>query len=316
MSDHNPLVSVIVPNFNHAEFLQQRLDSIYNQTYQLFEVVLLDDCSTDASLEILKKYQSNEKTAQLIVNEVNSGSPFRQWQKGLEIANGELIWIAESDDWAEEWFLEKMVNQITSEVGLAYCRSWTYHHETNDLDSWFYADGLDEKRWKSDFVNNGQHEVENYLIFRNTIPNASACLFKKELAEFLPAMLEMKYCGDWMFWANMLAKTDLAFVSEPLNYYRHSQSTTRATKSNEQEKQRYDEYFRSIELITSLCRYEKTLEINNYNWIIDNLYENPSLISFLFLKKPPLPISHIDFIKYNLIRALNSTRHRLKDYFH
>ena len=158
--------------------------------------------------------------------------------------------------------------------------------------------------------------MENYLIFRNTIPNASACLFKKELAEFLPAMLEMKYCGDWMFWANMLAKTDLAFVSEPLNYYRHSQSTTRATKSNEQEKQRYDEYFRSIELITSLCRYEKTLEINNYNWIIDNLYENPSLISFLFLKKPPLPISHIDFIKYNLIRALNSTRHRLKDYFH
>jgi glycosyltransferase involved in cell wall biosynthesis len=50
------LVSIIVPNYNHSQFLQQRLDSVFNQTYQNFEVILLDDCSTNDNIEIMGKY--------------------------------------------------------------------------------------------------------------------------------------------------------------------------------------------------------------------------------------------------------------------
>ena len=67
-----PLVSIIVPNYNHAKFLQKRLDSIFNQTYKNFEAILLDDCSEDNSQEILKKFKDHPKVSNIIFNESNS----------------------------------------------------------------------------------------------------------------------------------------------------------------------------------------------------------------------------------------------------
>ena len=86
----NPLVSVIVPNYNHARYLKQRLDTVFNQTYQNFEVIILDDKSTDNSLEIINQYKDNPHLSQIVVNEQNSGSPFKQWDKGIKLAKGEL----------------------------------------------------------------------------------------------------------------------------------------------------------------------------------------------------------------------------------
>ena len=80
-----PKVSIIVPNYNHARFLTQRLESIFNQTYQDFEVILLDDGSTDNSVEILEKYGKNDKVSALIFNIENSGSTFKQWVKGIGV---------------------------------------------------------------------------------------------------------------------------------------------------------------------------------------------------------------------------------------
>ena len=86
-----PLVSVIIPNYNHQEYLKQRIDSILNQSFQDFEIILLDDKSTDNSLDILKSYAKHEKVSHLIINEKNSGSPFKQWFKGINLAKGLLI---------------------------------------------------------------------------------------------------------------------------------------------------------------------------------------------------------------------------------
>ncbi|WP_029037680.1 glycosyltransferase family 2 protein [Salinimicrobium xinjiangense] len=107
-----PLVSVILPNYNHALYLQERMDSILNQTYRNFELIILDDASTDQSHEILEKYRDHEKVTQFLINRINTGSPFVQWKKGLELARGEIIWIAESDDSCESNFLEVQVQQL------------------------------------------------------------------------------------------------------------------------------------------------------------------------------------------------------------
>ncbi|HHQ4535035.1 TPA: glycosyltransferase family 2 protein, partial [Aeromonas veronii] len=102
----NPKVSVIVPNYNHAPYLQQRLESIYRQTYENIEVILLDDCSSDNSIEILTDFSSRFPNRTICsFNDVNSGGVFRQWKKGLGIASGELVWIAESDDFCSDDFL-------------------------------------------------------------------------------------------------------------------------------------------------------------------------------------------------------------------
>src|SRR6266851_10178053 len=106
-----PTVSIIVPNYNHARYLRRRIDSILSQTYQDFELILLDDSSTDNSREILDSYRDNPKV-RIEFNAKNSGSPFKQWNKGVGLAHGKYVWIAESDDYADEHLLEKLASRL------------------------------------------------------------------------------------------------------------------------------------------------------------------------------------------------------------
>src|SRR5690606_9831849 len=104
-----PEVSVIIPNYNHARYLNQRIDSVLRQTFTDFEVIILDDCSKDDSREVIEKYRGNKKITHIVYNAQNSGSTFGQWKKGIALAKGRFIWIAESDDWCEETFLERLL---------------------------------------------------------------------------------------------------------------------------------------------------------------------------------------------------------------
>src|SRR5579872_4420041 len=132
MNKH-PKVSVIIPNYNHAKFLVQRIESVLNQTFTDFEIILMDDKSTDNSLEIIERYRHYPKLSKIILNETNSGSTFKQWNKGIREAKGEYIWIAESDDYADEKFLENLVSIIESNgnVGMAYCQSFDVDDKGN-----------------------------------------------------------------------------------------------------------------------------------------------------------------------------------------
>src|ERR1700737_2534716 len=120
-----PTVSVIIPNYNHSPYLRQRIESVLRQTFQDFEVILLDDSSTDNSRSILSEYVIDPRI-RFEFNEVNSGSTFKQWNKGVRLARGNYVWIAESDDYADERLLERLVELLDAEpeVTFAYCRSW------------------------------------------------------------------------------------------------------------------------------------------------------------------------------------------------
>ncbi|MEG1485647.1 MAG: glycosyltransferase family 2 protein, partial [Bacteroidales bacterium] len=119
-------VSIIIPSYNHALYLQERIESILNQSFQNFEMIILDDKSPDDSHKIIKKYENHPKVSHCIINKKNSGSTFSQWNKGLELAKGELIWIAESDDIADHEFLATLVPQFEKnpQLVLAYSQSY------------------------------------------------------------------------------------------------------------------------------------------------------------------------------------------------
>ena len=74
---YSPKVSVIIPNYNHSTFLTERIDSILNQTYQDFELIILDDCSIDNSVSIIESYRNNEHVTHIVLNEQNTGSTFK-----------------------------------------------------------------------------------------------------------------------------------------------------------------------------------------------------------------------------------------------
>jgi glycosyltransferase involved in cell wall biosynthesis len=233
----------------------------------------LDDCSTDNSREIIESYRNTENVS-IHYNSKNSGSPFKQWKKGIMLARGEYIWIAESDDLAEPTFLETMVQKLIGGHGLAYCRSGDINENGEKKSDFFWADGLDEKRWKSDFENVGVEEIKNYLIYRNTIPNASACVFEKKFTPLDCGFDKMRFCGDWLFWIKLLENTSVSYTSETLSHFRHHGSSTRNEKTPK------EELTKKLEIISIIESTRKKInlgmpsanEFNNYDWVTKGFY--------------------------------------------
>jgi glycosyltransferase involved in cell wall biosynthesis len=223
-------VSVIIPNYNHAKYLKQRIDSILNQTWQDFELIILDDNSEDNSREIIDDYTARLPNIKSYYNDSNSGSPFKQWDKGVNKSCGEFIWIAESDDFAEPEFLEKssaiLINN--KEVGLVYCNSKVIDEQKKTE---YYTNDLKIKelgnKWQNNYLNNGKNEIREQLFRFCTINNASGVLFRK--SKYIEAGFaghSMKYCGDWFLYIRILLISDIAYISAPLITLRfHSRSS-------------------------------------------------------------------------------------------
>lgn len=220
-----PLVSIIIPNYNYAHFLDERFRSILTQTYSNYEIIFLDDASRDDSVDLVRKKYLHH-IAHIEVNQQNTGSPFIQWNKGVRLSRGEYVWIAESDDTCAPDFLQRAVNvlQENPSIGLVYCHTLPIDVKGNILDEnyylWYVSD-LDPSRWTKDFQNQGLREVEQYLSLKNTITNVSGVLFRRSAyvqAGYAPETMRM--CGDWMFYVRLLRWCDIAYISTPLNYHR------------------------------------------------------------------------------------------------
>lgn len=232
----SPKISVVIPNYNHAAFLPKRIESVLGQTFQNFEVIFLDDASTDDSRTVFERYAGDPRMRS-IFNEVNSGSPFIQWQKGVSEARGDYVWIAESDDFADDRFLETLLPLLEEnpDVGLAYCQSWVVNKEDTPIfvnRQW--TDDLSQEHWSHSYVNRGTDEIARFLVWKNTIPNASAVLFRKDVALSADAIdSRFTLCGDWLCWIKILLNSDIAFVPENLNFWRqpHTGSVRGTIKS-------------------------------------------------------------------------------------
>lgn len=223
-------ISVIVPNYRHAAYLPARLDTILNQTRQDFQLILLDDASDDQSREILRAYAQKRAGTTLVVNETNSGSTFRQWNKGVSLAQGELIWIAESDDIAQPTLLEKLAACLeqSPDVGVAFCRSRLIDSTGNDLDR-RQPESSGPIDWDRDFRVHGRDWCRGPMLERCLIPTASATMFRKRV--FLDAggaQTNYRLVGDWATWFNLLLRCDLAYLAEPLCFWRTHEQTVRS----------------------------------------------------------------------------------------
>jgi glycosyltransferase involved in cell wall biosynthesis len=223
-------VSVIVPNYNHARYLRDRVESILAQTYRDYELILLDDYSTDGSREVLSSY-AGIKGVQIEFNESNSGTPFKQWNKGVRRAKGKYIWIAESDDYADPRLLERLVAALEQqdEVTLAYCRSQRIDQDGKPCgfaDS--FLDRWDAKRWKANYTADGLEECRRYYVLAAPIPNTSSVVFRRKTYEEVGGADEaLHLCGDYKVFASMAMNGRIAYCSEALNFYRTHQVNAR-----------------------------------------------------------------------------------------
>ncbi|WP_419802411.1 glycosyltransferase family 2 protein [Mucilaginibacter sp.] len=208
-------VSVIIPNYNHAQFLRQRIDTVLNQTFQDFELIILDDCSADNSKEVIEQYAENPKISHIIFNSANSGSPFLQWKKGIALAKGKYVWIAESDDWCEPSLLETLVEGIKKDDQsvISYCQM-SCINEHNDI-IW-----QSNHRCLSEVIESKAF-IQDYLAVKVSIYNASMAIFKREKFKYVsPEFTTYKFSGDRLFWIQIARQGKTHISGKVLNYFR------------------------------------------------------------------------------------------------
>ncbi|WP_052466920.1 glycosyltransferase family 2 protein [Psychroserpens damuponensis] len=254
------LVSIILPNYNHSEYLQDRLDSIFNQSYENFEVILLDDCSTDTSLDILKTYETHPKVSYFIPNKKNSGSPFIQWQKGLKLAKGDFIWIAESDDFCDLNFLETQLKCIES-ADVAVAKTMAYYKGTSDNEVLHPV--FDEAKQKDS-------------ILYCPILNVSAVLFKaSKLTDLNEGFYtNFKIIGDRVFYFEFFLDSKIVLNESTINYFRQSDSSI--SKLNDRSIAYYSSYFNEHSKFISYAKNNRLVSKTMYKRYVAKFYNRVS----------------------------------------
>lgn len=233
-------LTVIVPNYNYEKYLSMRLWSIANQTIKPKKILFLDDNSTDNSVNyattILEQIEKKFNIKYEVVENQENRGCFKQWLNGINRVKTELFWIAEADDYCSNLMIEKLLKKIKDpKVCLAYAQS-TIINEFSTVSSKKYAeytDNISIDHWEASYVNDGQDEVENYLSKKNTIPNVSACIFRKSLIKGIDSVLnQYNIIGDWAAYLYVAKNGKIAFVDTPMNYHRRHSKSIISKKEN------------------------------------------------------------------------------------
>ena len=208
-------VSVAVPAYNYARHMERRLASVFAQTYPVAEVIVLDDASTDDSVAVARRVAADwGRDIRLVVNERNSGSPFRQWRRLAEMAESEWLWIAEADDEADPALLAGLAGMLAEapDLDLIVCDSRSIDADGAPLApsyrDYYAASGAAELAAGGIFP--AAAFARRFLAERNLILNVSAVLWRR--AALLAALdrcgRELDFyrlAGDWHLYVDLLA---------------------------------------------------------------------------------------------------------------
>lgn len=241
-----PKISIIFTSYNHNEFLLEALNGIINQTFTDFELIVIDDCSTDGSQKTLEKY-SHDPRVKLNFLEKNTGSYVFSSNLGASKATAEYIIFAQCDDYAEITQLEKLYisMQNNPSVGVVFSSSTL-------IDKTGHILGCDfdtrEKQFKRQCFQNAiikGSQIKEYFLHSCVIPNLSAALIKRSLFQKLKGLSSnYQVLADWDFWLRMSLECDFYYIREPLNNFRQHNTTIRnSVKLKHQVKEVFEMYY-------------------------------------------------------------------------
>jgi len=263
LKEENIKLSVVVPNYNYEKFIYQRMYSILRQNYKIYELIILDDCSKDDSRKLIDELVDSIKDyvkIKKIYNDTNSGSVFKQWQKGFDLAKGDYVWIAEADDYCESNLLKELVKSIkkNKDIMISYCDTAFIDVSGNIIIKSIKSEIDIQKsgHWNKSYINNGINEIKDYSYLNCTVANVSSCIIKNgNYDEYFKISGEYKQAGDWLFYVNVIKNGYISYSNKTLNYYRMHGNNVSSTI----DKKRHIE---EIKKIHSYCKKEFNLDDN------------------------------------------------------
>lgn len=226
------LVTVLVPSYNHGAYLRERIESIFAQTYQCLELIVIDDYSQDNSDDVIRQLKT-EYDFKYIRNERNSGTPFAAWERICELAQGKYIWVCESDDVAEPTFLESAIGRLEAnpKAVLFYSNSLVINEASEVVGHTesYFRDVWRDDRWEQDFSANGLDELLRFQLRGQTVPNMSSALIAAKAFKraFNPYLKRLRLTGDWLFVGDVLRQGDVEFSRRVLSRFRKHEVTSR-----------------------------------------------------------------------------------------
>ncbi|EKE04165.1 MAG: Glycosyl transferase, family 2 [uncultured bacterium] len=213
-----PLISICIPNHNYENYIKETIDSILAQTYQNFEIIVIDDKSTDKSVEIVKSY--SDPRIKLYENDINLYT-FRTNNKAMSLAKGELITILHSDDKYAPNFLEEIVKSYNKypQHKVFITGVYFYHSEDDKLTPWH--------PYKSGGVKS-QKEVLIRLYHQNNIGNGVNVVIHRDCLKTVGVFSsEYKYIADYDYLLRLANRYEFVYIPEMLTYYRvHNANAT------------------------------------------------------------------------------------------
>ena len=204
------LVSVIMPCYNAEQFLKDSVSSVLNQTYKNLELIVVDDGSTDRSLNILKKIKTNDKRLNIIQQKNKGPGPARN--TGLGNARGNYIAFLDSDDFWDLTFIEKLEKALSSKAeinyGLAYC-GWQNIGLTEKKSMPFIPPDYGDENLSKVFLGGCRWPIHSPLIKKDCIVKIGG--FNEKWTS----------CMDYDLWLRMSPFIQVILVPEVLAFYRH-----------------------------------------------------------------------------------------------
>ncbi|MCM8827433.1 MAG: glycosyltransferase [Candidatus Omnitrophica bacterium] len=237
MSD---LVSIIIPSYNHEKYIADCIYSIYDQSYENIELILIDDCSTDKTFEIASKLLSHaamQKRFHRIVlkkKEKNSGA-HDSINIGLSIAQGEFIGIINSDDVYHKDRISIMIEEMKQhKADFAFSRIAFFYSslEKDELPSNLdVPDSLYSYPLKQICLADAEPSIGFALLRENIAVSTGNFLFRRRILDYLGGFISLRYSHDWDFILRSLLITEPLFVKKTLYYYRlHEVNTFKEVK--------------------------------------------------------------------------------------
>jgi hypothetical protein len=237
-------ISVAVPSFNYAQYMRSRMQSIFQQNHPVREILVLDDCSRDDSIAVIERAaREAEREIRIIANEVNSGSVFVQWRRAADMAQGDLVWIAEADDLADPEFLAKTAALFETDPNLVMAFTDSRTVDVDGVDQWSsykeYYGTVEPGALATTEIFTGSEFVQRFLAVKNLILNASSVVWRRDalraaLETCRVELTEFRMAGDWLLYLTILAQpgAKIGYEAQPLNVHRrHAESVTHALKA-------------------------------------------------------------------------------------
>lgn len=291
---YKPSVSVIIPMYNHELFIDERIQTVLNQTIKDIEVLVFDDCSKDNSVKNASAYTHDFRVS-VQENIKNTGSPFAQWSKGLAVAKSDVVWIAEGDDTCDKNFISTLLPYFDDElVNIASGKTVIMNEkgEVNHSALEPYLNSAYPCKYLNSFIMDGFEEVNESFGAVCTLVNASGLLLRKSSldTEILKQASSFKMCGDWLIYLASLRKGKLAYDVNTNNYFRrHSASVVNKVEgSNTYFYERYkvtefvfDNYKVTPKLVrkafSAIDREWERFKYKHKNKTLDDLYDKKCL---------------------------------------